>query len=389
MSDSEGVADVDEEPVRPSGPFSHLFSLGDIPGVSSRAPRPPTTIPATRRHLSNRASSTACVSRPLLQYLPDRYGWRSDPSTSSTVTDDEQRALFAESVIEARREKKWIRMVSHWPDFQRVHPDKIRKRVLKGIPNSLRGLAWKLVLSGDASPDRPSIDAFIDAGIPPTFRVIDADVTRTLPGLVLLEAVPARGALRRVLHAYANFDPEVGYIQGMAVIAGMFLAYLDETQAFWCFAAVMRDRGIRNLYRGGFVGLGDLNRAWDALVQVKYPKIAAHFATLGLTAIQYTTVWWLTGFMGLELPSALRLRLFDRFVMFGCQALFSFGLVVLSTAKTLLETGELMDCVELLQRPGTSPGLTNWRVALRRYDKKWIGDKEYRHCLSQGNVDFL
>jgi hypothetical protein len=52
----------------------------------------------------------------------------------------------------------------------------------------------------------------------------------------------------------------------------------------------------RRLYHGGFAGLANSNQAWDALVHIKYPRIAAHFAALDLTAIQYTTVWWLIGF---------------------------------------------------------------------------------------------
>lgn len=37
-----------------------------------------------------------------------------------------------------------------------------------------------------------------------------------------------RAALQRVLHAYAIFDSEVGYCQGMGFIVGLFLSYMPE-----------------------------------------------------------------------------------------------------------------------------------------------------------------
>lgn len=40
-------------------------------------------------------------------------------------------------------------------------------------------------------------------------------------------------ALRRVLRAYSYYDREVGYCQGMNFIAGMFLTFMTEEEAFW------------------------------------------------------------------------------------------------------------------------------------------------------------
>jgi hypothetical protein len=321
---------------------------------------------------------------------PDRFGWRSDPSSSASLTDDEKRAEVSESAIEARHEKKWVSMFSRWNDFEQHHSDKIARRVQKGIPDGVRGVAWKIILDSHPPPDRPSsLDHFIGIGVPQSMRVIEADVVRTLHGQVMFEDVQTRRSLKRVLQAYANFDPEVGYIQGMGFIAAMFLSYLDEVQAFWCFATLMRERQHRRLFLNGFVDLGALNRAWDVLIEMKYPQIAEHLRRVGIVAIAYTTSWWLTGFMALDLTAQLRLRLFDRFVMFGYRALFSFGLTVLASAKRLLTSGEALDCLEVLQKPGTYQRLLDWRAAIVRYDREWLGKKEYRHCLKKAEVEFL
>ena len=46
--------------------------------------------------------------------------------------------------------------------------------------------------------------------------------------------------LYNVLLAYANYDNEVSYVQGMNYIVGMLLFYnQDEEQVFWCLYQLM------------------------------------------------------------------------------------------------------------------------------------------------------
>ena len=47
-------------------------------------------------------------------------------------------------------------------------------------------------------------------------------------------------ALRRVLCAFASFNPEVGYVQGMNFIAAGFLATLNEECSFWMLVLVVQ-----------------------------------------------------------------------------------------------------------------------------------------------------
>ena len=40
--------------------------------------------------------------------------------------------------------------------------------------------------------------------------------------------------------AYANYDNEVGYVQGMNYIVGLLLFYIqDEEQVFWCLYQIL------------------------------------------------------------------------------------------------------------------------------------------------------
>ena len=53
-----------------------------------------------------------------------------------------------------------------------------------------------------------------------------------------------------MLKAYANYDNEVGYVQGMNYIAAMFLFYIsDEESVFWCLYQLMTKFKYRQIYK--------------------------------------------------------------------------------------------------------------------------------------------
>ena len=52
-----------------------------------------------------------------------------------------------------------------------------------------------------------------------------------------------------MLRAYAAFDQELGYCQGMNFLAGMLLIYLDsEEKAFGSLVLIMKERSLRDMY---------------------------------------------------------------------------------------------------------------------------------------------
>lgn len=52
--------------------------------------------------------------------------------------------------IERIREQKWLKMIQNW---NKVPPEKLKRRVFKGIPNSLRGKVWAKLLHVDQLTD--------------------------------------------------------------------------------------------------------------------------------------------------------------------------------------------------------------------------------------------
>lgn len=45
-----------------------------------------------------------------------------------------------------------------------------------------------------------------------------------------------------VLAAYSMYNMEVGYCQGMSVLAGLLLLYMDEEEAFWGLSVLLTDK---------------------------------------------------------------------------------------------------------------------------------------------------
>lgn len=57
-------------------------------------------------------------------------------------------------------------------------------------------------------------------------------------------------SLTNILKAYAAFDPEVAYCQGMNFLAGVLLTYLpSEADAYGALVLLMQQRGLRELYK--------------------------------------------------------------------------------------------------------------------------------------------
>ena len=59
--------------------------------------------------------------------------------------------------------------------------------------------------------------------------------------------------LNSVLVAYSVYDMEVGYIQGLNLIAGILLYHIkSEEQTFWALVELMEEQELRMIYLPGF-----------------------------------------------------------------------------------------------------------------------------------------
>jgi len=138
-----------------------------------------------------------------------------------------------------KRTLKWLSWISDWNSaFDKQH-SKILKYCDYGIPDSVRGEAWKL-LSGVAVEGRDNEIYHrllkSDNWQLETKIQIEKDIHRTMPNHILFhEDSQGRQMLTNVLLAYSIYNPEIGYCQGMGFITAMFLMYMPEEVGFRIF----------------------------------------------------------------------------------------------------------------------------------------------------------
>jgi hypothetical protein len=173
----------------------------------------------------------------------------------------------------------------------------------------------------------------------------------------------------------------------MAHLAGMLRLHVGEAAAFWCFLRFMAGEKVqfRRLYANNFAGLNALNVAWEQIFAKRYEKIAARLTASQMISQFCTTPWFLTAFLELELPPGLRLAVFGRCAAFGCRALLSFGLVIISCLKDALLTADCRHALMLLQNPDKEQ-FKDWRAVIGEYDKLWISEKNYESLFTKAGL---
>ncbi|CAD8110295.1 unnamed protein product [Paramecium primaurelia] len=125
---------------------------------------------------------------------------------------------------------------------------------------------------------------------------IDKDIPRALMGNRFLNLQENQISLKRILMAYANYDPELGYTQGMNIIAANLLICYDlktndekfledveiidpsrDENVFYLFIYIMVELNWRSVFIPGFPGLIRMMKVLDLKFQNELPQLYAHF----------------------------------------------------------------------------------------------------------------
>ncbi|CAN6674801.1 hypothetical protein TRVA0_066S00166 [Trichomonascus vanleenenianus] len=145
---------------------------------------------------------------------------------------------------------------------------------------------------------------------------IELDLYRTMPYNVFFGGSgPGVNKLRRVLVAFSRRNPEVGYCQGMNMIAAiLLLTYATEEDAFWSLVSL-----VENILPEGFFSPPLLTSRADQRVfshcyfPQHLPKLQEHFDSLGVEVSAVTFDWFLSCFTD-ALPAEVLFRVWDVFL---------------------------------------------------------------------------
>jgi hypothetical protein len=146
-----------------------------------------------------------------------------------------------------------------------------------------------------------------------------------------------QASLRRVLRAYSTYDPEVGYCQGMNFIAGMFITFVSEEEAFWLLVNVMSEKPccMRGLFGVGMSEAHQVLYVAEKLIAQFNPRLSKHFDRENIHVTMFATQWLLTMFTS-SFPFHVVTRVWDCFILEGWKMTYRVMLALLDYATPVL-----------------------------------------------------
>ncbi|XP_075228045.1 GTPase activating protein and centrosome-associated isoform X2 [Lycorma delicatula] len=232
----------------------------------------------------------------------------------------------------------WKEVLDKWPSSSSSRPRQLPTLVRQGIPEALRGEVWLRLAGCDLDNKMMETYKLLIAKECSYENVIKRDINRTFPAHDQFKD-PGVGQenLSRISRAYAVYDTEVGYCQGLSFLAATLLLHMPEEQTFCVLVKLMFDYGLRDLYKDGFeclyLRLYQLNR----LMEEQVPQLWKHFAEKGVESHMFASQWFLTLFTA-RFPLYFVFHIIDVFLLQGMETLFQIAIALLMVfRKDLLQ----------------------------------------------------
>ncbi|XP_037909187.1 rab GTPase-activating protein 1-like isoform X3 [Hermetia illucens] len=224
---------------------------------------------------------------------------------------------------------EWDPIVKEWDGEKR--PKNLPALVRLGIPEALRGRIWQKLANVESKPDITDRYRTLITKETKCETVIQRDIHRTFPAHKRFKETGGSGqdALFKVSKAYAVYDTEVGYCQGLSFIAASLLIHMPEEDAFCVLVSLMYDYGLRDLYKQGFESLYMRLYQLDRLIKEQLPKLHEHFERTGVETHMFASQWFLTLFTA-RFPLYFVFHVLDVFLLDGVPILFQVAITLLS-----------------------------------------------------------
>ncbi|WKT50249.1 Rab-GTPase-TBC domain [Fusarium oxysporum f. sp. vasinfectum] len=359
----------------------------------------------------------------------DRYGFKKENQYVTRQQYDTWNAGYTEYL--ARRRKKWnaylkdnALMTDHPNRFPAPNA-KTKRFVRKGIPPEWRGAAWFYYAGGPAILAKHS--GLYDKLTTKRAKDVDAeaierDLHRTFPDNIKFKPpggmdtasssaresqstmsdstrgsspappnvdgeTPIITSLRRVLHAFAVYNPRIGYCQSLNFLAGLLLLFVDtEEQCFWLLNVITRIYlpGTHEMsLEGSKIDLGVLMTEMRTSMPAVWDKVGGELEadpnsrpstskSIRLTRSRRKelarmstptdrlppitlcmTAWFMSCFIG-TLPIETTLRVWDVFFYEGSKTLFRIALAIFklgeSEIRAVADPMEMFGVVQSMPR---------------------------------------
>ncbi|ORX48851.1 RabGAP/TBC [Hesseltinella vesiculosa] len=230
-------------------------------------------------------------------------------------------------------EIKWLNLVSKLNAGSVKKDAKLKKLVRCGIPSSVRSRVW-IFLAGVNEYRQDDVLSKLQAKPRlPIYDAIEKDIPRCYPDHVLFLDMNDQGQkdLDILLKAYAHYNPQLEYCQGMGRLAGCMLMHMPLEEAFWLFACTI-DRYMSGYFTPNLAQLRIDAYIIEQLLRDHEPKLARHLEQNEVMPIMFITQWFLTAFT-LTLPWSAVLRVWDVFYFEGVKVFYRVSLAIMNLCK--------------------------------------------------------
>ncbi|KAH7040227.1 rab-GTPase-TBC domain-containing protein [Microdochium trichocladiopsis] len=179
--------------------------------------------------------------------------------------------------------------------------NEFRKLVLAGIPVANRPKIWA-ECSGALFKRIPGYyeDIVARSGEdddPAVVSQIEMDINRTLTDNIFFRKGPGVAKLNEVLRAYARRNPEVGYCQGMNLIAANLLLIMPSAEeTFWILVSIIEKILPRGYYDHSLMASRADQQVLRQYVALVLPKLSEHLEYLSIELEALTFQWFLSVF---------------------------------------------------------------------------------------------
>ncbi|KAI0143038.1 TBC domain protein [Xylariaceae sp. FL1272] len=223
--------------------------------------------------------------------------------------------------------------------------NEFRNLVLGGIPVANRPKVWAECSGALAKRTPGYYDDLIsrpdEEDDPSVISQIGMDVNRTLTDNIFFRRGPGVGKLSEVLRAYARRNPEVGYCQGMNLIAANLLLIMPSTEdTFWVLVSIIELILPRGYYDHSLMASRADQQVLRQYVTGVLPKLSQHLENLSIELEALTFQWFLSVFTDCLSAEAL-FRVWDVVLCISDGSTFLFQ-VALALLK--LNEQQLLQC---------------------------------------------
>ncbi|XP_030757026.1 rab GTPase-activating protein 1-like isoform X2 [Sitophilus oryzae] len=229
--------------------------------------------------------------------------------------------------------ESWAEILTKWKQTHQK-PKQLASLVKLGIPEALRGEVWQRLAGVEENTDMMDKYRVLITKESSCENVIQRDIARTFPAHDFFKEAGGLGqdSLYRVSKAYAVYDSEVGYCQGLSFLAATLLLHMPEEQAFCVLVKLMYDYKLRDLYKDGFDNLYLRLYQLNKLMEEQLSSLWNHFMEHRVETHMFASQWFLTLFTA-RFPLYFVFHIIDVFLLQGIDTLFQMALALLMACK--------------------------------------------------------